>query len=280
MVLFSDDDGSGLSGQLQTIAADEEDANAKELSGIYYINVPYTDRVGGADYEKGDRLWLRRTGTRSDGNINFQIISVRQGVEKFPEAMPYEHMNYGMWAALEDGTGDNDTPSGLGTAFVNALSGKAMTPAADMPTSGKATYNGHWLANVRERSEDGNGNITEEQGGSETMADFAKNTVTVKLSTAGTAGQGEEGSSGGTLFATMEGAIGGEMMSRNGFSADTVKVDSETTVGVTATGKFTGTMNGNFFGPKFEEVGGVFDFTSEDKKAGEFRGAFGGRRGE
>ena len=37
---------------------------------------------------------------------------------------------------------------------------------------------------------------------------------------------------------------------------------------------------GNFFGPNAEEVGGVFDITSEDRKKGELRGSFGGRRGD
>ena len=38
----------------------------------------------------------------------------------------------------------------------------------------------------------------------------------------------------------------------------------------------TATYNGAFFGPLAAEAGGVFDYTSKDMKAGEFRGAFGG----
>ena len=40
-------------------------------------------------------------------------------------------------------------------------------------------------------------------------------------------------------------------------------------------GKFTGEFSGGFYGAKAAEAGGVFAFTSEDKKAGEFNGAFG-----
>ena len=43
-----------------------------------------------------------------------------------------------------------------------------------------------------------------------------------------------------------------------------------------ASGTFTGSFSGAFFGPKAAEAGGVFDYTSTDMKAGEFSGAFGG----
>ena len=41
---------------------------------------------------------------------------------------------------------------------------------------------------------------------------------------------------------------------------------------------FTGKFSGGFAGAKAAEAGGVFDFTSAGKKAGEFRGAFGGAK--
>lgn len=43
-------------------------------------------------------------------------------------------------------------------------------------------------------------------------------------------------------------------------------------------GDFKGSFRGRFYGPKAVEAGGVFDFTSDDLEAGEFRGSFGGRK--
>ena len=62
------------------------------------------------------------------------------------------------------------------------------------------------------------------------------------------------------------------------FSGTRATVASDNEHELTADGAFTGTFSGGFYGPGAAEAGGVFDFTSTGMKAGEFGGAFGGRK--
>ena len=101
------------------INRDTPDANAGV--GVYY----YMDG--------SDKKYLIPDGS-SGGNVYRRIFVF--DVPNFPVAKAYEHMNFGMWNAKSDRTE-------LGTAFVAALpGGEGMTPAADMPNFGKATYRG------------------------------------------------------------------------------------------------------------------------------------------
>ena len=206
---------------------------------------------------------------------------VIKGKYSIPAIYDHMHVNYGMWNTLKD-----KKPADLGIGFVTVLEGKDKTPLAGMPRIlGTATYQGGWVATVRGPGEpapaDKATNFSEHQGLSEVTADFGKNTVKVdlKLARYESGGFGED-----ETFATLSGgAIDG-----NGFMGTEVSVLPGGTpseggglekVGLKSSEDgFTGEFSGAFYGPKAEEVGGVFDF--DGKKLGAFRGAFGGGRGE
>ena len=124
-----------------------------------------------------------------------------------------------------------------------------------MPNNGSASYSGNWVATVRTADPDGDGDIVLEHGAATLGADFDKDEISALL----------------TGLATLSGDISGNEIS--GTKASLITHDD-----LDDTGKFTGSFSGGFYGAKAAEAGGVFAFTSEDKEAGEFRGAFGGDR--
>ena len=172
-----------------------------------------------------------------------------------PEATDYDHIHFGVWAALgeaeDDGT--QNTLAELGIGFVHNV-GDPMT--ANMPNHGDAIYDGNWVAAVQVADPDGNGVITVEDGVANLRADFVEDDITVNL----------------VGLATLEGGIDG-----SGFSGTTATVASSNVHRLTGGADFTGEFNGAFFGIGAAEAGGVFDFRSEDNEAGAFLGAFGTR---
>ena len=186
---------------------------------------------------------------------NFEVTA------KIPEATEYNHIHFGVWAALEAPAKDGTQKlSDLGIGFVQNFSGEGLTSIGggsdDMPNGGEATYNGNWVAAVQEADDDGNGDITLTNGIASLDANFDKATIDVDL----------------MGLATLKGAI-----DTNTFSG------TKATVGgnehsLTAAAMFTGSFSGGFYGTRAAEAGGIFDFTSEDQEDGAFRGAFGGKK--
>ncbi|WP_419908383.1 transferrin-binding protein-like solute binding protein [Hoeflea sp.] len=180
---------------------------------------------------------------------------------RFPAVKAFEHMNFGIWSKLNEQKKGSDKhhPPEPGTGFVSKLPGGTVTPTGDMPNFGTATYEGIYTADIRAADPSGAGDVTNWYGPAKTTANFGKNTISSDLN----------------WFVKLEGTIDG-----NTFEGTTAKLDSRnpTWSKLDPTGTFNGKFSGNFFGPKAEEVGGVFDFTSEGRKAGEFSGAFGGAR--
>ena len=209
------------------------------------------------------RFWLRRTSTSTspEGTVTqhynqYAVADVNAGLANFPMMTAYKHLHYGTWNSLDD---KGNAIDNLGIGFVTATAtatadGTGMT-GEDMPNVGKATYSGHWVASVREADMEGDGLVSAQQGESEMMADFVKDTVMVDLMN----------------LAKLDGTISGDSFSGTKVS-EVVAGDG----GLDEDGTFTGSFSGGFYGAKAAEAGGVFDFTSEDAKAGEFRGAFGG----
>ena len=173
---------------------------------------------------------------------------------KIPEATDYQHIHFGVWAALKAAkpSGVNDIAD-LGIGFVQSI-GDGLT-GADMPNNGTADYSGNWAAAVQRADEEGNGAIVLDGGAASLKADFEMDEITATL----------------TGLATLSGDISG-----NTFKGDTAK---DITHGrLDSGGKFTGEFSGGFYGTKAAEAGGIFDFTSEDAEDGAFRGSFGGDR--
>ena len=177
---------------------------------------------------------------------------------RLPVRVAYEHLNFGTWAALDKAkaSGAHD-PGSLGIGFVQAIGDHGMTAAASMLNNGKASYTGNWVANILAAHPDGEGDISAQQGKAALTADFGKDTLKAVL----------------TGLATLDSSISG-----NGFSGTKVTVMDDAKGGLDATGTFTGTTEGNFFGPKAAEAGGVFDY--DGGNAGAFVGAFGAAKAE
>ena len=96
-------------------------------------------------------------------------------IMNLPVEYSHMHINYGMWGQSDK----DDMPLDLGIGFVTMLEGQDKTPAASMPTTGDAVYQGGWVATVKGAGE--NGRFTNYTGLSKVTADFAKNTVGVDL---------------------------------------------------------------------------------------------------
>ena len=186
-----------------------------------------------------------------DGNPITQV----QVTAAIPEATPYTHIHFGVWAALGEAEADGGQDGAdLGIGFLQNYSGEGLT-GADMPNNGEATYSGNWVATVRGEDPDGNGDISLESGAASLVADLTEADITATL----------DG------LATLSGDIAGNTFSGDEASDIThMRLDDE--------GEFTGSFSGGFYGAKAAEAGGVFAFTSEDQEAGEFSGAFGADR--
>ena len=178
-----------------------------------------------------------------------------QVTAKLPGRAAYDHIHFGTWAELND---DGTDVGGLGIGFVQNI-GDGMTPVADMLNHGTATYNGNWVATVQQADVDGKGAVSLEDGQATLRADFEDMDLTATL-----AG-----------LATLEATI-----TDNGFTGTTATVVDGDPFGLDSDGKFSGDTMGAFFGPKADEAGGVFSFTSNDgdNEDGAFSGAFGGAR--
>ena len=175
---------------------------------------------------------------------------------KIPDAAEYEHIHFGVWAALgapeEDGSQEL---SDLGIGFVQSI-GDGLS-GADMPNNGEATYSGNWAAAVQAEDEDGDGDISLVNNAATLTADFSEATIEAEL----------------TGLATLEGAI-----DTNTFSGTKATVGAGNLYNLDSSGKFTGSFSGGFYGKQAAEAGGIFDFTSKDAEAGAFSGAFGGNK--
>ncbi|MYD94480.1 MAG: hypothetical protein F4Y02_12495 [Chloroflexi bacterium] len=173
-----------------------------------------------------------------------------QTTAQLPDAKPYDHIHFGVWAGLSDAGDDGfQTIADLGIGFVQSI-GDGMTAAGDMPNRGTATYNGDWAAAVQGASE---GAMMLEHGAATLTADLDKSTLTAAL----------DG------LATLSGAIAG-----NTFAGTMATIMDDDPHGLDTGGAFTGSFSGGFYGAGAAEAGGVFDFSSDG--SGAFRGAFGG----
>ena len=187
------------------------------------------------------------------------VDTMMQVTANIPEATPYKHIHFGVWAALGKAAANGSQKlSDLGIGFVQNFSGGGLTSIGggidDLPNTGTATYNGNWVAAVQAADGDGNGAISLTNGKASMSANFGMGKIIATL----------------TNLATLEGAI-----ADNTFSGKKATVAANEN-GLTAKAAFTGSFNGGFYGAAAAEAGGVFAFTSKELKAGAFRGAFGG----
>jgi hypothetical protein len=144
----------------------------------------------------------------------------------------------------------------------------AVTPTADLPT-GSATFNGPTTVTIQDGA-----TVYDLTGDAEIAANFATNRVTTTLS-------GLDGAQSNGISATVDVTdvatvtITGSTIAAATFSGGTVGVDSTTLSALGATAATS--INGTFFGPTGQEVGGVVSI--DDTATGNLRvfGDFVGR---
>ena len=177
-------DSDGLS------AADDAVAVAAEAADVYsYPTEGEDNTLGTADDQKNYVIVDFTTIDGATTTVTYQHVEIHVGTldrdgdgamddievtAKIPEATDYEHIHFGVWAALgEAAANGNQTPSSLGIGFVQNFSGEGMT-GADMPNHGGATYDGNWVAAVQGADDDGNGAVTLNHGDAMLTANFEK----------------------------------------------------------------------------------------------------------
>ena len=274
---------------LTPLADDDQDESVKSLKsvGMYYLatDADNTDARNPTDIESGtvandaetEQVYSYVSAVDSEDNdvvvnvvrvsendalgtttYTYQPVSLGQAKVDIPEATDYQHIHFGVWAALgEAAKNGSQEISNLGIGFVQNYSGEGLTTIGggsdDMPNGGMARYDGNWVATVQADDSDGNGAIRLDHGAATLTANFGKGEINALL----------------TDLATLSGAISG-----NEFSG--TKASAITHADLDTDGTFTGSFSGGFYGNSAAEAGGIFDFTSKDLKAGAFRGAFGG----
>ena len=209
------------------------------------------DAVTQYTYKRVDITAPSRAPDLNEGESDTQEAQVQA---KIPEASAYKHIHFGVWAALEaNGASGLQAPNDLGIGFVQNYDDSDETD--NVPLQGDATYEGDWVATVQEADEDGDGDITLRHGPAEIMVDFEDEELTVGL----------------TGLAMLKGTLDGST-----FSGDADATDISGDFGLNASGDFEGSFSGAFYGSKAAELGGIFDYSSDDMEEGAFRGAFGG----
>ena len=261
----------GTTDAADSLEATDTVADGTEGVAVYsYVDFGADRARGGTGGDADTTVYLVMDSERTDGDtttyvyrsVDIMAPAAPDGADidtapdqvevtaNIPEATDYDHIHFGVWAALDE---DGADPSAHGIGFVQNHSGEGMT--AVMPNFGSATYNGNWVATVQMADPDGNGAISMKDGKAELTADFVDDDITVDL----------------MGLAMLEGDI-----SENKFSGTKATVGTNM-LNLTA-GGFTGSFNGGFFGVGAAEAGGVFSFGSDNNEDGAFAGAFGGVR--
>ena len=166
-----------------------------------------------------------------------------------PMAIEYDHIHFGVWAALEEAEeGVPQELAGLGIGFVQNFSGSGIT---DRLGIGTVTYKGDWVAVLQRKNSGSEGAFNLRSDAATMTADFDMEEFEADLKG----------------LAMLEGTLDG-----NGFSGMTATQISHDDLD--DSGTFKGSFSGNIYGDKGTEAAGVFDFAGGE--AGSFRGAFGG----
>ena len=173
----------------------------------------------------------------------------------------FDHMSYGAWATgiavPRPGGGADYTYDDVGGAYLTALD-DARTPAAAMPMSGTATYQGQSTGFVQGHGV--GGRILHFTADIEMTADFANAAMTVDMLT-----------TRGTRY-----VLGGSIQG-NGFSGTTIHQMPQSSL--IETQGATAQMTGGFYGTDAVEAGGVYEVVGgRAQDPGRVVGAFGGRR--
>jgi len=186
----------------------------------------------------------------NDGNRDLLIFALPSGSAAGSADGNLDYTAFGIW--VNDASADLTTAAGTFTAAdAGATFLGVPTADGDMPLAGSATYRGAamgFAATGTTILDVLNGNLS-------AAANFATNTLNTTLTLNGNSG---------APFAQIDAA--GVPITGNDFAT--------AAGGATSDQGHVGTLNGTFFGPAANEIGGVFDLDSADNRIfGSFAGA-------
>ncbi len=185
-------------------------------------------------------------------NNNIDAAISADGTKIGLAANPYDHnwdyQTFGIWT----------TGAGTGSGTYGAMSIGAQTAGASIPTSGTATYSGY----TGGRYVNAVGEYWFTSSAMTAAANFGTRSIT--FTTTGTQVTPDLINVANNTNLNMSGTLT--------YAAATNQI----TGNVSTTGGMTGTVNGRFYGPSAQEIGGTFAVTGA-ALAG-YAGAFGGKR--
>lgn len=185
-------------------------------------------------------------------NSNIDAVVSADGTKIGLAANPYDYnwdyQTFGIWT----------TGAGTGNGTFGAMSIGAQTSGGAIPTSGTATYSGH----TGGRYVNGTGDYWFTSSAMTAAANFGTRSVT--FATTGTQITPDLINVSNNTNLNMSGTLT--------YAAATNQI----TGSVTTTGGLTGSVNGRFYGPSAQEIGGTFSVTGAGLQG--YAGAFGGKR--
>lgn len=164
-----------------------------------------------------------------------------------PYGFGWDYQSFGVWA----------TGAGTGSGTVGTMSVGAQTAGSAIPTSGTAVYSGNTLGYYVSQV----GTYYYTTSGMTAAANFDQRSI--NFATTGT----KELFSGAALTPlNLTGVLG--------YASATNQIAGSVTTG----SGLTGSVNGRFYGPAAQEIGGTFSVTSGTNALEGYAGAFGGKK--
>jgi len=213
---------------------------ARSITGLK-VNGPKTTRSWNAYNSQVEDDGSLIAGVSNDGS------DLVMGV--LPLDAGYDYQTFGIW----------QTGRGTGAGTAGAFSVGAQTAGANIPNSGTATFRGHSLGSAVDR--DGQDYLA---GADATLsADFASRTVGFRTDN--------------TVIVEPDSGIVGDAPSLDMTGTMAYGGNSNRLIGSASTASgMTGTLEGRFYGPQANEVGGLFILSDDLGEV--YGGSFGGVR--
>lgn len=206
--------------------------------------------AGGSDVS-----WSRTSGdTFGSLILNSNIDAVvsadrtRIGLAANPYDYNWDYQTFGIWT----------TGAGTGSGTFGAMSIGAQTPGSGIPTSGTATYSGY----TGGRYVNAAGEYWFTSSAMTAAANFG--TRSINFATTGT-----------QVTADLVNVSNNTNLNISG-TLTYAPGANQITGSVATTGGLTGSVNGRFYGPSAQEIGGTFSVTGAGLEG--YAGAFGGKR--
>lgn len=206
---------------------------------------------------------------RFDNSFTFRELAVTGLPGAYSDLVLYDpttvsdalqYSSFGWW--------DRDIAANSGTTVASTFSYGLQTPVGSMPTSGTASYTGKTTGVAVYQG--GNGGYIL-SGSFTATADFAANTLDAAFTNISATNVVT-----GTVYDSFTNFSAAATISGNTFSGTTASTATNPVL-VTA-GPYSGTIDGAFYGPSAQEIGGVWTLTTNGGAGWSATGSFGGKQ--